>query len=80
MEENDEELKIIQEIEILKGLKHENVIEIEQCYSDEKFFYIISEYSDYGSLKDQFGIKKKIFRKSNKIYNVSIIKSNKIFK
>ena len=33
---------------------------IEQCYSDEKFFYIISEYTDYGILKDQFGIKKNI--------------------
>ena len=78
--ENDEDKKIIEEIEILKGLRHENVIEIEQCYLDEKFFYIISEFSAYGNLKNQFGIKKKIFRKSNKIYNISIVKSNKISK
>ena len=77
MEENDEELKIIQEIEILKGLKHENVIEIEQCYSDEKFFYIISEYSDYGSLKDQFGIKKKYSENQTKYILYQLLKAIK---
>jgi serine/threonine protein kinase len=77
MEENDEELKIIQEIEILKGLKHENVIEIEQCYSDEKFFYIISEYSDYGSLKDQFGIKKKYSENQTKYIMYQLLKAIK---
>ena len=77
MQENDEELKIIQEIEILKGLKHENVIEIEQCYSDEKFFYIISEYSDYGSLKDQFGIKKKYSENQTKYIMYQLLKAIK---
>ena len=77
IQENDEELKIIKEIEILKGLKHENVIEIEKCYSDEKYFYIISEYSDYGSLKDQFGIKKKYSENQTKYIMYQLLKAIK---
>ena len=77
IQENDEELKIIKEIEILKGLKHENVIEIEKCYSDEKYFYIISEYSDYGSLKDQFGIKKKYSENQTKYILYQLLKAIK---
>ena len=75
--ENDEDKKIIEEIEILKGLKHENVIEIEQCYLDEKFFYIISEFSDYGNLKDQFGIKKKYSENQTKYIIFQLLKAIK---
>ena len=75
--ENDEDKKIIEEIEILKGLKHENVIEIEQCYLDEKFFYIISEFSDYGNLKDQFGIKKKFSENQTKYIIFQLLKAIK---
>ena len=75
--ENDEDKKIIEEIEILKGLKHENVIEIEQCYLDEKFIYIISEFSDYGNLKDQFGIKKKYSENQTKYIIFQLLKAIK---
>ena len=75
--ENDEDKKIIEEIEILKGLKHENVIEIEQCYLDEKFFYIISEFSDYGNSKDQFGIKKKYSENQTKYIIFQLLKAIK---
>ena len=77
IEENDEQNKMLEEIEILKGLKHKNVIEIEQCYSDEKCFYIISEFSDYGNLKDQFGIKKKFSENQTKYIIFQLLKAIK---
>ena len=43
------------EIEILKILNHQNIIKFKDCYSDDKYICIITEYCDCGSLKNQIG-------------------------
>ena len=75
--ENNDEKKILQEIEILKNLKHENIIEVEECYGDEKCYYVITEYSDFGNLKDQFAIQKKYSENQTKFILLQLLKAIK---
>ena len=41
---------IIDEIKILKGLDHPNIMKLYEFYEDEKNFYLISEFCDQGDL------------------------------
>ena len=75
--ENNDEKKILQEIEILKNLKHENIIEVEECYGDEKCYYVITEYSEFGNLKDQFAIQKKYSENQTKFILLQLLKAIK---
>jgi len=43
-------LKLIDEIKILKKLDHPNIMKIYECYVDDEFFYIISDFCDQGDL------------------------------
>ncbi len=75
--ENNDEKKILEEIEVLKNLKHENIIEVEECYGDETCYYVITEYSDFGNLKDQFAIQKKYSENQTKFILIQLLKAIK---
>ena len=60
LNENNE--KIIEEIKILCSLNHERIIKVENCFYDENYFYIITEYCKLGTLYD---LKKKKTFKEN---------------
>ena len=75
--ENDDEKKILKEIEILQNLKHENIIQVEECYGDDKCYYVITEHSDFGSLKDQFGILKKYSENQTKFIMFQLLQAIK---
>ena len=49
---NDDENSIFEEIKILKTLNHENIIRVEDIYKDKINYYIIFEYSQYGSIEN----------------------------
>ena len=51
VKENDEEdLKIINQINILKKLSHPNIVKIHEFYSNKKYYQIITEYCKKGEL------------------------------
>ncbi len=60
LNENNE--KIIEEIKILCSLNHERIIKVENCFYDENYYYIITEYCKLGTLYD---LKKKKTFKEN---------------
>ena len=45
-----DQVKLIDEIKILKKLDHPNIMKIFECFVDEKNFYIISDFCDQGDL------------------------------
>ncbi len=45
-----DQLKLIDEIKILKKLDHPNIMKIYECYVDDEYFYIISDFCDQGDL------------------------------
>lgn len=51
--------EVLSEFEILKSLDHPNIVRLHEMYSDEKNFYLISEYCEGGELFDR--IKKSKF-------------------
>ena len=44
------------EIEILKLINHTNTIKLKDYFIDDKYIYIITEYCNSGSLKEQIGV------------------------
>jgi non-specific serine/threonine protein kinase len=44
------------EIEILKLINHINIIKLKDYFIDDKYIYIITEYCNRGSLKEQIGL------------------------
>ena len=58
---NDEdENSIFEEIKLLKTLNHENIIRVEDIYKDKINYYIIFEYSQYGSIENIMKEKEKL--------------------
>ncbi|CAD8180467.1 unnamed protein product [Paramecium octaurelia] len=45
--------KMIQEVNILKGLDHPNIVNIYELYQDERYYYLITEYLSGGELFDR---------------------------
>ena len=60
LNENNE--KIIKEIKTLCSLNHKRIIKVENCFCDENYIYIITEYCKLGTLYD---LKKKKTFKEN---------------
>ena len=50
--QEDDENSIFEEIKLLKTLNHENIIRVEDIYKDKINYYIIFEYSQYGSIEN----------------------------
>lgn len=48
----EEQEKLANEVDILRGLDHPNIIKIYEFYQDEKFFYIVTELCTGGELFD----------------------------
>ena len=67
---SSDEKKILSEIEILTKLKHENIIQVEECYFDENNYYVISEFCKFGSLDDYIN-KNKTFTENQTKYIIS---------
>ncbi len=67
---SSDEKKILSEIEILKKLKHENIIQVEECFFDENNYYVISEFCKFGSLDDYIN-KNKTFTENQTKYIIS---------
>lgn len=46
-------VRIEHEVEILKGLRHDNIVSLHTSFSDGVSFYVIMEYVDGGNLFDE---------------------------
>ena len=64
-EKNDEK-KILSELEILKSLKHKNIIQVIDCFIDEKYFNIITEFCEFGTFKNLLTQNKKFSENQTK--------------
>ena len=51
-EEENNEMEIINEINILMKMDHPNIVKIFEFYNSEKYYYLITEYCEGGSLFD----------------------------
>lgn len=51
--ESDVEQRFHREMEIIKQLKHENIVKLYEagCYKDERFYYMLQEYCEGGNLR-----------------------------
>ena len=72
---NSDEKKILSEIEILKQLKHENIIQVEECIVDNHNFFVIAEYCQFGSLRDYINKNKKLTETQTKYIISQILKA-----
>ena len=70
--EKEEEI-IIEEMNFLKLLNHENIIKIEEIYSDESNLYLIFENIQYGTLEKILNIKKQYSENQVKILILQIL-------
>ncbi len=70
-----DEKKIISEIEILKQLKHENIIQVEECIVDNNNFFVIAEYCQFGTLEDYLNKNKKLTETQTKYIILQILKA-----
>ena len=48
---NESNPEIVNEIEILKNLEHQNIVKIYEFFEGKKYFYIVTEYCNEGNLK-----------------------------
>ncbi len=48
---NESNPDIVNEIEILKNLEHQNIVKIYEFFEGKKYFYIVTEYCNEGNLK-----------------------------
>ncbi len=72
IKENEEEI-IIKEMNFLKSLNHENIIKIEEIYSDNLNLYIIFENIKYGTLENILKVEKKYSENQVKIIILQIL-------
>ena len=67
-----DENKVLSQIKVLKTLKHDNIIQIEQYLFDENNFYLISEFCEFGTL-EKYIEKNKIFTENQTKYIINQI-------
>ena len=72
---NSDEKKILSEIEILKQLKNENIIQVEECIVDNHNFFVIAEYCQFGSLRDYINKNNKLTETQTKYIISQILKA-----
>ncbi len=72
---NSDEKKILSEIEILKQLKNENIIQVEECIVDNHNFFVIAEYCQFGSLRDYMNENQKLTETQTKYIISQILKA-----
>ena len=72
IKENEEEI-IIKEINFLKSLNHENIIKIEEIYSDNLNLYVMFENIKYGTLENILKVEKKYSENQVKIIILQIL-------
>ena len=75
LNKNTDEKKIISEIEILKKLKHENIIQVEECLVDENNYYVIAEFCQFGSLDNYLNKNKKLTENQTKYIISQLLKA-----
>jgi len=49
----EQQKKLMKEIEILKQLDHPNILRLYETYTDHKRFFLVTEYCDGGELFDR---------------------------
>lgn len=49
----DEKLKLVEEVSILKTLDHPNILKVQEFYQNDKYFFIVSEFLEGGELFDR---------------------------
>ena len=49
----EDKLKLIKEIDILKQLDHPNIIKLYEFFQDEKRYFLVTEYCSGGELFDK---------------------------
>lgn len=49
----DNQVMIENEIEVLKGLRHENIVSLHTSFSDGSSYFVVMEYVDSGNLFDE---------------------------
>ena len=72
---SSDEKKILSEIEILTKLKHENIIQVEECFFDENNYYVISEFCKFGSLDDYINKNKTFTENQTKYIILQLLKA-----
>ena len=78
---NDEdENSIFEEIKLLKTLNHENIIRVEDIYKDKINYYIIFEYSQYGSIENIFKEREKLSENQSRFIIFQILNGLKYLK
>ena len=69
----DDLIRIAREIEMLKKLKHPNVIKIDKILEDSKMFYIIMEYCENGELFNRIVERQRLTEDEAAIFYYQII-------
>ena len=69
----DDFIRIQREIEILKRLKHPNVIKIHKIFEDEKRYYIIMEFCENGELFNRIVEKKSLTENEAALFYYQLI-------
>ena len=78
--QEDDENSIFEEIKILKSLNHENIIKVEDIYKDKINYYIIFEYSQYGSIENIFKEREKLSENQSRFIIFQILNGLKYLK
>ena len=60
MEEEDDVLRVQQEISILKRLKHKNIVQLYEIVQTRKYIYLILDYAQNGELFEYISNKKRL--------------------
>ena len=50
---DEEKLKLVEEVAILKSLDHPNIVKVLEFYQNDKYFFIVTEYLEGGELFDR---------------------------
>ena len=64
--EKDDEQKLFIEIEILKSLKNKNLIQVIDCFIDDQYFNIITEFCEFGLFSNLMAKNKKFSENQTK--------------
>ena len=49
----DETLKLVEEVAVLRKLDHPNIVKVLEFYQNSKYFFIVTEYLSGGELFDR---------------------------
>lgn len=50
---DEEKTKLVEEVQILRGLDHPNILKVLEFYQNEKYFFIVTEFLEGGELFDR---------------------------